>query len=183
MPTGELPLGRFSPPSEESPVDPRVDAVKHFLADAHDHERRLKRGGGVASQSLDAPLSTETTTGLQVPDPAAVSAEEVFDREWALAVMDRARTVLEGELALDGKREQFEVLKPWLVGDTAGTSQLESAQRLGLSGGGLKVAVHRWRKRFRELVKNEIAQTVDDPDAVQEEPRCLVEVLSHAQAR
>lgn len=160
-----------------------LGAVKHFLADVRDHEHRLKRGGGVLPESLDAPASTETTTGLQVPDPAATPADEMFDREWALAIMDHALTALESELASDGKREQFEALKPWLVGDTAGASQLEAAQRLGLSEGALKVAIHRLRKRFGELVKSEIAQTTGDPTAVQEELRYLVEVLSHPRVR
>jgi len=159
-----------------------LGAVKHFLADVRDHEHRLKRGGGVAPESLDAPASTETSAGLQVPDPAAIPADEVFDRQWALAIMERALTALEGELANDGKRDQFEVLKPWLVGDTAEASQLEAARQLELSEGALKVAVHRLRKRFRELVKSEIAQTVGDPAAVKEELRYLVEVLSHPMA-
>lgn len=160
-----------------------LGAVKHFLADVRDHEHRLKRGGGMAPESLDAPASTETTACLQVPDLTTIPADEVFDREWALAIMDHALTALEGELASDGKREQFDVLKPWLVGDTAGASQLEAAQRLGISEGALKVAVHRLRKRFRELVRSEIEQTVGDPAAVQEELRYLVEVLSHPRVR
>lgn len=159
-----------------------LGAVKHFLADVRDHEHRLKRGGGVAPESLDALASTETSAGLQVPDPAPIPADEVFDRQWALAIMERALTALEGELANDGKRDQFEVLKPWLVGDTAEASQLEAARQLELSEGALKVAVHRLRKRFRELVKSEIAQTVGDPAAVKEELRYLVEVLSHPMA-
>jgi RNA polymerase sigma factor (sigma-70 family) len=155
-----------------------LGAVKHFLADARARERRLKRGGGVAPESLDAPGDTGTTATLQVPDPAAALADEVFDREWALAVMDHALVAAERELAADGKQAHFDVLKPWLVGDTSGVSQAEAAQRLGLSEGAVKVAVHRLRKRFRELVKSEITQTVGDPALAQEELRYLVEVLS-----
>jgi DNA-directed RNA polymerase specialized sigma24 family protein len=160
-----------------------LGAVKHFLADVHDHEHRLKRGGGVAPESLDALASTETSACLEVPDSAVIPADEVFDREWALAVMEHGLTALEGELAANGKREQFDVLKPWLVGDTAGASQMEAAHRLGLSEGALKVAIHRLRKRFGELVKSEIAQTIGDPTAVHEELRYLVEVLSHPRVR
>jgi RNA polymerase sigma-70 factor (ECF subfamily) len=160
-----------------------LGAVKHFLADVHDHEHRLKRGGGAAPDSLDAPTSTETATGIQVADPAATPADQVFDRQWALAVIDHALKALEGELAAAGKREQFNLLQPWLVGDAAGGSQADTARHLGLSEGALKVVVHRLRKRFRDLVRAEIAQTVGDPATVQDELRYLVEVLSHPPTR
>lgn len=157
-----------------------LGAVKHFLADRRDHERRLKRGGGVAPESLDAP-GTETSPALEVPDPAASLADETFDRAWALAVLDHGLAALERELAADGKREHFGVLKPWLVGDSAALDQATAARQLGLSEGAVKVAIHRLRKRFRELVKAEIAQTVGDPAAVSDELRYLVDVLAHAQ--
>ena len=137
----------------------------------------------MAPESLDAPVTPETTTGMQVADPAATPADEVFDRQWALAVIDHALKALEAEFAASGKTEQFNQLQPWLVGDAVGVSQADAAQRLGLSDGALKVAVHRLRKRFRETVKAEITQTVGDPAAMQEELHYLVDVLSHSQAQ
>ena len=81
-------------------------------------------------------------------------------------------------MALDPKTEQFETLKPWLLGQFEALSQADAARRLSLTEGAVKVAIHRLRKRFRELVKAEIAHTVTEPVQVQGELRYLVEVLS-----
>ena len=160
-----------------------LGAVKHFLADARDHEHRFKRGGGLCPESLDAPIASAdtgvgTSAGMQVPDPNAVRPDSFFDRQWALILMERGLSAVEREFAESGKREQFDVLKPWLVGETPALSQLDAARRLGLTEGAVKVAVHRLRKRFRELIRSEIAQTIDEPSQVDEELRYLVEVLS-----
>ena len=157
-----------------------LGAVKHFLADRREHERRLKRGGGVVPESLDATLNSQqaTATGLQVADPAALPPDSYFDREWALAVMDRAVSAAQQEFISQGKAEEFDVLKLWLVGEAQALSQADAAVKLGLSEGAVKVAVHRLRKRFRELVRAELAQTVFSPAEVGEELRYLVEVLS-----
>ena len=82
------------------------------------------------------------------------------------------------EHAEAGQVNQLEVLKPWLTGDSGDFSQREAAVRLGLNEGAVKVAVHRLRKRFRELVKSEIASTTDDPAQVQDELRYLIEVMA-----
>lgn len=155
-----------------------LGAVKHFLADVRDRALRQKRGGGNNPESLDAFVEADTTTLVQVSDPAAAPRDELFDREWALAVMGRALSALEQEQTADGRREQFEVLRPWLAGDAAGATQADTAQKLGLSEGALKVAIHRLRKRFREVVRKEIGETLEDPSAAQEELRYLVEVLA-----
>jgi len=157
-----------------------LGALKHFLADQRDYERRQKRGGGEAPESLEAVHGTDTASELQVPDPAAVAADEVFDREWALALMARALATVERELATEGKTGHFQVLQPWLAGDTTGASQADAALKLGISEGAAKVAVHRLRKRFREAVRKEICETLGDEAAVQEELRYLVEVLSRS---
>ncbi len=155
-----------------------LGAVKHFLADMRDHDRRQKRGGGVAPESLGRSQLTETDIELELPDPAANVPDEVFDREWALAVMANALAAVERELTDEGKKEQFEVLQPWLAGNAASLSQAEAASKLGINEGAIKVAIHRLRKRFRETVRNQIAETVGDPSAVQDELHYLVDVLS-----
>ena len=159
-----------------------LGAVKHFLADTHDHANRLKRGGGVQPESLDALSPSQTTTvQFQVLDRKAIVSDGIFDREWALTVMENALTLVQRELAAEGKQNQFDALKPWLAGDGPGVTQAETARELGISENAVKVLVHRLRKRFRERVRNEISHTVSDPSAVQEELRYLVEVLSLAQ--
>ena len=155
-----------------------LGALKHFLADQRKHEQRLKRGGGAVVESLDAATGDDGGAAAQVADTAATAPEMFFDREWALAVMARALDVLQKEFATGGKAEQFEQLKPWLMGEAASMSQAEAARALGLSEGAVKVVIHRLRKRFREAVRGEIGQTLRDPSLVDEELRHLIEALS-----
>jgi len=155
-----------------------LGALRHFLADRHDHAGRLKRGNGVVPDSLDAPVGTDTSPGFQVADPAATARDALFDREWALTVMHRALATLQKEFADDGKQEEFETLKPWLMGDTATGLQADAARRLALTEGAVKVTIHRLRKRFRAVVRAEISQTLRDPALVDEELRHLIEALA-----
>ena len=159
-----------------------LGAVKHFLADQHDRTQAAKRGGGQAPIPIEAANPEGTTTTLQIPDPASRVPDTVFDRQWALTTVERALGALSAEFTGPDKAVQFQTLKPWLLGEVASLSQAQAAQRLGLTEGAVKVAVHRLRRRFRDLVKAEIVQTVDDPAQVQEELRYLVEVLSQPEA-
>jgi RNA polymerase sigma factor (sigma-70 family) len=155
-----------------------LGAVKHFLADVHDEQRRLKRGMGQVPISLDA--GTDTSPGMEVADKSLPSPDLAFDREWAVTLLARALDRLGREQAGTGKGEQFPALKPWLTGDKQDVSLADMATRLGTSEGALRVALHRLRKRFRELVKAEIAGTVGDATHVREEMSYLLEVLSQA---
>ena len=85
---------------------------------------------------------------------------------------------VEAELREEGKAAQFDMLKPWLAGDPLALSQAEAGTRLGMSEGEVKVAIHRLRKRYRELVRAEVAQTVPETADVDTELRYLVEVLA-----
>jgi RNA polymerase sigma-70 factor (ECF subfamily) len=153
-----------------------LGAVKHHLADTRDRLRAAKRG----AQHEHVPLvpGTEPSPGNEYSVPETQAPDTFFDRQWGLAVLDRALTALAIEHNQQGTADQFEVLKPWLTGDAAGVSQAEASARLGLSDGAVKVAIHRLRKRFRDLVKAEIAQTVSTEDEVREELRYLIEVVS-----
>lgn len=152
-----------------------LGAVKHFLADVHDHERRLKRGAGRPAESIDA--ATDTSHGLQLPDLSAPSPDREFDRKWAFTLLERALTALAEEHEASGKAGQFEALKPWLTGDSKDISQAAAAARLGLTEGAVKVAIHRLRRRFRDLIKNEISQTVGNLAQVDMELHHLLEAL------
>ena len=154
-----------------------LGAVKHFLADHRKHEGREKRGGGALPESLDAPRA-EDAPPLDVPDANTPVPDAWFDREWALTLMDHALSAVENEFEAAGKTEQFDRLKAWLVGETETLSQAEAARQLGLNEGAVKVAIHRLRKRFRELIRAEIAQTVADGTDIDAELRYLVEVLT-----
>lgn len=153
-----------------------LGAVKHFLAAARAHAHAAKRGGG----AVPVPLAGETDTspGLELQDAAAPDPEREFDRKWALTVLERALAVLEREQTAAGHAAQFTVLRPWLTGDTAALPQAEAARALGTTEGAVKVAVHRLRHRFRELVKAEIAQTLADPAQVEDELACLRAALA-----
>ena len=153
-----------------------LGAVKHFLADMSDRARAAKRGSGASPLPLDA--GTDTSPGLEVPDTSAPDPEREFDRKWALTVLDRALAALAREQADAGHATHFATLKPWLTGDTGGVAQADAARALDMNEGAVKVAVHRLRRRFRELVKAEIAQTLDASSSVQDELRYLLEIMS-----
>jgi RNA polymerase sigma-70 factor (ECF subfamily) len=151
-----------------------LGALRHFFGDQRDRDNAAKRGGGAVHEPLSAP--TDTSTGRELA--AAAPDDTWFDRQWALAIMDTALRALAAEHAAAGKADQFEHLKPWLMG--AAAAQADVAARLGWSEGALKVAVHRLRKRFRELVRAEVAQTVPAFADVDAELRYLVEVLARS---
>ena len=151
-----------------------LGALRHFLGDQRDRDNAAKRGGGAVHEPLSAP--TDTSPGRELA--AAAPDDTWFDRQWALAIMDTALRALAAEHASAGKADQFEHLKPWLMG--AAAAQADVAARLGWSEGALKVAVHRLRKRFRELVRAEVAQTVPAFADVDAELRYLVEVLARS---
>jgi RNA polymerase sigma-70 factor (ECF subfamily) len=155
-----------------------LGAVKHFLGHEHQRVNAAKRGDGRSPVSIEAGTDTETTAELQIPDPAGVVPDTFFDRHWAVTVVDRAVAALAGEAEAEGKSELFTALKPWLLGEVPSLSQADAARQLGVNEGAVRVAVHRLRRRFRELVKAEVAQTLNDPSQVQEELRYLVEVLA-----
>jgi RNA polymerase sigma factor (sigma-70 family) len=154
-----------------------LGAVKHFLADQRKHARRVKRGAGAVHASLDAG-ETEDAPAMEVTDPGGPVMEIGFDREGALTVMERTLKAVEAEFSASAKGAQFEQLKPWLAGDASVLSQAEAARRLGMNEGAVKVAIHRLRKRFRELLRSEIAQTLADGGSIDDELRYLIEVLA-----
>lgn len=153
-----------------------LGALKHFLANRRAHEQREKRGAGMAHAPLAS--DTDTSPGVVLADPAALPPDTAFDREWALSVLEQVFGVMQGEADQAGTRQQFETLKPWLTGEGAGHAQADAARALGLNEGALRVAIHRLRRRFRDLVKAEIAHTVFDAHDVADELRHLIAALS-----
>jgi RNA polymerase sigma-70 factor (ECF subfamily) len=144
-----------------------LGALKHFLAKHRRDESREKRGG----DAEHLPLEEDHHITAPVTDA-------FFDREWALAILDRALAILQAEEEEVGKAVQFEALKPWLAGGAVPEPQESCAARLGISSGALKVAIHRLRKRFRELVRGDISATLDDTADLDQEMRHLVEALA-----
>jgi RNA polymerase sigma factor (sigma-70 family) len=153
-----------------------LGALKHFLSDMRDHSQRQKRGGGQVHVSLDP--GTDTSPGLELPDARVLAPDREFDRKWALTLLDRSLNCLAKEHEAAGKFDQYEKLKPWLTGEADSISQAEVGRQLGMNEGAVKVAVHRLRRRFREVIKNEIAQTVNEPIQVEQELKDLFSALS-----
>jgi RNA polymerase sigma-70 factor (ECF subfamily) len=149
-----------------------LGAVKHFAAHQHETETRLKRGGGQLLVSLD------DNPALQVPEDGRLSPEAVFDREWAVTVLDRAMQALDAECKALGKPDLVEQLRPWLMGDSGYGDQSAVASILGLSLPAMKAAIHRLRSRFRQQVKAEVAGTLGDEGSVDEEMRSLFAALA-----
>ena len=150
-----------------------LGAVKHFLANRRRDAAREKRGGGAEHVAFGE--GTDTSPGVDVADANAPGLEAAFDREWALAIVERALVLLESE---SDNAAQFAALKPWLTPAASPASQAHTAAALGLSEGAVKVAIHRLRQRFRQIVRAEIAQTLHDPADLDDEMRHLVSALA-----
>jgi RNA polymerase sigma-70 factor (ECF subfamily) len=152
-------------------------AMKHFLANERDRARAQKRGGG-AIVSLET-LDFETAESRYRREPAHnVTAERIFERRWALTLLDRVLDRLVAEYAVAGKALLFEQLKDCLTAPDSARSYAELAATLAMTEGAVKVAVHRLRRRYRELLRDEIAQTVADPREVDDEIRQLFAALA-----
>jgi RNA polymerase sigma-70 factor (ECF subfamily) len=148
-------------------------ACNHFLANEHDRARAKKRGGGRAVLSLDA----ADAEGRYLGEPAdALTPEKLFERRWALALLQQVMARLRDEFEAKGKARLFDRLRGFLVGEK-GVGYRQAADELGLSEGAVKVAVHRMRQRYRELLHEEIARTVGAPEEVEEELRALFAAL------
>ena len=149
--------------------------MKHFLANEWDKARALKRGGGVHVTSLDAG-DAETRYLREPADPA--TPERIFERRWALTLLDEVLHRLRAEYEARGHRVLFEEIKDTLAGGGGADGHAAAALRLGMSEGAVKVAAHRLRRRYRDLLRTEIAATVETPGEVDDELRHLFAVLS-----
>lgn len=149
-------------------------SVSHFLANEWDRERAKKRGGGVPRISLDA-ASAEERLRLEPVD--RLTPEAVFERTWAAAVLARCLDRLREEHTAGGGRERFDRLKPFLTGDGASGQYAALARELGLGESTVRVAVHRLRRRFATVLREEVANTVADAKDVDGEIRFLLEAL------
>ncbi len=145
-------------------------SLKHFLANEWDKSQRQKRGGGAQHLSLDW-QSADERYHLDPPDPS--SPDRTYDREWALALLDLVINRLRDECAADGKARLFEQAKGYLMVGQSAIPYPDAARALEMDEGAVRVAVHRLRKRYRELLRGEIAQTLTDPTQVEHELRSL----------
>ncbi len=150
-------------------------ALKHFLANASDRAHRQKRGGGLASLSLDW---QDADTRYQLDPADQLSPDKLYDRTWAVALLERVIVRLRDESVAEDKAELFEHLKPFLMIGKSAIPYGQAATELNLSEGAVRVAVHRLRRRYRELLRDEIAQTLSDPAQVEEEMVALFKAFA-----
>jgi RNA polymerase sigma factor (sigma-70 family) len=150
-------------------------ALKRFLADEWDRARAQKRGGRQVHLSLD---TSTAENRYQIEQTAGLSAERIYERRWALTLLDQAMARVRQEFVIAGKPAEFDCLKEFLTADKGAISYAEVAAALGLSEGAARVAVHRLRRRFRRVFREEIAHTVAAPDDIEEEVRHLMAVVS-----
>ena len=150
-------------------------ALKRFLANEWDKARTLKRGGTQTTISLDS-LTAEQRYALEPAEQ--LTADKLFERRWALTLLDQVMSRLRDEQAAGGKLAQFEQIKECITSAGRGTPYAELATRLGTTEGAIKVMVHRLRQRYRELLEEEIANTVSSREEIEEERRHLLAALS-----
>ena len=150
-----------------------LTSLKFFVADEADRQRARKRGGGMV-----VPLEFSSGEERYFREPAHdETPERIFERRWALEVLDRVVEKLRKEFVHLGHLEHFDRLKVFLLGQSD-APYAELAREMSTSEGALKVAIHRLRKRYRELFRQEIADTVADPVEVESELRFLTSVLT-----
>jgi len=151
-----------------------LGTLRHFLSGERERSMALKRGGGSIIISWEE-FTPERRQRLEPVDVA--TPEDVFDRRWAVTVLERAMALLRAEQKAAGKDAEFDRLKTLLLGDKSDEGQAALAESLGLTPGALRVALHRLRQRFREIVRSEVAHTVAHPAVIGEEIRHLAAVI------
>jgi RNA polymerase sigma factor (sigma-70 family) len=149
-------------------------SLKHFLANEWDRARAEKRGGGRSVLSIDFGTAEERYRAEPSHD---LTPERIFERRWALVLLENVLARLHDESAQAGKADSFDRLKGFLTGEQSAVTYGQLAAELNMSEGALKVAVHRLRRRYRELLRAEIEETVADAEEIDQEIRDLFSAL------
>jgi RNA polymerase sigma factor (sigma-70 family) len=151
-----------------------LTSFKNFLANEWDKARTLKRGGGKAPIPLDFESGESRFSFEPIDD---LTPERLYDKQWALTLLKQVLGRLREEFMRAGKEQQFLHLKVFITGEASLGAYAEAARELGMTEGAAKVAAHRLRRRYRELLRAEIAQTVAEPSEVDDEIRSLFATL------
>jgi RNA polymerase sigma-70 factor (ECF subfamily) len=152
-------------------------AVKHFLANEWDRANALKRGGGLVAVSID---TVEAEAWQESAVVEHVTPETLFERRWALSLLENVMVRLRSEFVNEGRAEEFEKLSAFLNRDSETTGYETVAEEMGVSAGALRMSVHRIRRKYRRLLRAELAETMPspDPDQIDDELRHIMSVLS-----
>lgn len=152
-----------------------LTALNHFLANEWHKARTGRRGGGNPVTSLDW-AEAEKRYDLEPADHR--SPDKLFEKQWALTLLSEVLNRLETEYQQDGKLELFTALKQTLTGTRESQPYLELAEKLDMNEGAIKVAVHRLRRRYRDLIRAAIADTLDETENIDDEMRHLFSALT-----
>jgi RNA polymerase sigma factor (sigma-70 family) len=157
-------------------------SFKHYLSDEFDRARAIKRGGDREFVFLDA---ADAETRYQYEPADQLTPEKIYDARWAITLLTRAVDRLREEFMASGEMSRFEVLRPFVgaeIGKAPPTYE-EVAKTLGISLGAAKTWVHRFRKRYTALLRDEVWRTVSDPNEIDDEIRALCDALVSAEGR
>jgi RNA polymerase sigma factor (sigma-70 family) len=149
--------------------------LKHFLSDQRDHDRAAKRGGGATILSLDAQTAEER---YQLEPVDTMAPDRLYERRWAFTVLEQARERLRQEFVVAGRGDLYDQLNALETGEETGRTYAEVGQRLGLSEDAIKSAVVRLRRRYGELLRREIAQTVATSAEIEKEIKHLLAAIA-----
>jgi len=146
-------------------------ALKRFLANEWDHSHAQKRGGTATV------ISIEAAEHASIPDPKDTSADALFEKRWALALIESVMRRLREEYESAGRLAQYELLKPQLTAERGTIDYDTLSQKLSIAPASARSAVHRLKKRFREIFRDEVAGTVADPADIDQEMHALIAAL------
>jgi DNA-directed RNA polymerase specialized sigma24 family protein len=152
-----------------------LTSFKHFLVHEWERDHAVKRGGQFIPLSWEEHCSLLESRAAAAPE---LQPERYYDREWALAIMERSLARLEAEFAAAGKERDFQLLSHFLHAEAVAGEYLEVASQLGVPDRAVKLAVHRLRRRYGRLVRDEVRETVASEGDVEDEMRYLVELMS-----
>lgn len=153
-----------------------LTALNNFLGQEWEKARTQKRGGGAELFSLDLAQAEQR---FDLEPASAETPDKDFDKKWAVALLETVMTQLEQEYKAENKSDLFAALKQTLTGSRESQPYAQLATRLDMSEAAIKVAVHRLRKRYRELLQTEISDTVSSPEEIKEEMRHLFTALTN----
>jgi RNA polymerase sigma-70 factor (ECF subfamily) len=149
-------------------------SFRHFLANEYDRATAQKRGGGRPVLSLDF-RTTEYRNSLEPCHK--LTAERLYERRWAMALLEQALARLRAEHNRTGRAPLFDALKVYLTGEKAAGTHQQLGEQFGMTAGAITVTIHRLRQRYRELLREEIGRTVNDPSEIDGEIRDLFAAL------
>ncbi len=155
-----------------------LTSVKRFVINEWERSFAQKRGGGRLAVSLDEEALEEGHPRVELTDER--TAERLYEQNWTLTLLAEVRARLEAEYAAEGKGERFAQLEQFLPGEKSDLTYAEAAARFGVAEGTIKSDMHRLKRRYRELLREQIAHTVAAPSEIDEELRHLIAVLGRA---